>query len=93
MMIAETSPRYVTSSGPWEHWFAPVLSFIADRPAVKAACYISWGWRRWPRWKDWGDCRIDREPAVLARWRDSLRQGWWIHADEQGSANLEQRSA
>jgi hypothetical protein len=75
LMIAESTP-YGLGMGKgresWDRWFAPVFAFI-DRWHVKAFCYIDWDWESQPmfRGQGWGDCRIQRNDVVKARWLET----------------------
>jgi hypothetical protein len=75
LMIAEATPRGLgTRRGreSWDGWFAPCFGFI-DKYHVKAFCYVDWDWESQPmfRGQGWGDCRIEANGLVKARWLET----------------------
>jgi hypothetical protein len=80
VMIGEATPRHVgvlEGKPCWDTWFAPFFQLIVTRPEIKAFCYINWEWKHWSDalgfdWRDWGDCRIERNPYVLQRYRKEM---------------------
>jgi hypothetical protein len=92
VMIGESTPRRVgilEGAASWDRWFAPYFQFIRRHEHVKAFCYISWNWSKYPKWKDWGDARIGSNAEVLARWRQELDSGLYLHG---GGAQAVRRS-
>jgi len=87
VMIGESTPRRVgvlEGARSWEKWFARYFRFIREHPHVKAFCYISWDWGKYPKWQDWGECRIHVNGEVLERYRRELADGLYIHAQAEG---------
>lgn len=83
VMIGESTPRYVTTLGgeaSWAGWFQPYFDFIDRHPNIKALSYINWDWRGYPMWADWGDCRLESDPDLLARWKATLADPVFLHA-------------
>ncbi len=86
IIIGESTPRHVgvlEGEKSWETWFAPYFRYIRDNPHVKGFCYINWDWAKYPRWADWGDCRIERNEVVRARFEAEMRDPRYIHAMPQ----------
>lgn len=83
VMIGESTPRYVTTlqgDASWEGWFRPYFDFIDRHPNIKAFSYINWDWRGYPMWADWGDCRLEADAGILARWKATLADPVFLHA-------------
>ena len=88
VMIGESAPRFVGVHGgkkSWHDWYRPYFKFIAENENVKAFCYINWNWALHPAWKDWGDSRIERNDAVLKRYRRQLDKPIFAHATDKES--------
>jgi len=72
LMIAESTPYGVgigRGQESWDKWFAPCFGFI-EKYRIKAFCYIDWDWESQPMFQGqgWGDCRIQANDLVKARW-------------------------
>jgi hypothetical protein len=82
VMIGESTPRRIgvlDGETSWERWFALYFQFIRRHEHVKAFCYISWDWAKYPKWGDWGDARIQANAEVLARWKKELASDLYLH--------------
>ncbi|GHO89395.1 hypothetical protein [Dictyobacter formicarum] len=83
VMIGESTPRWVGGveggEETWKKWFVPYFSFIRTQPSVKAFCYISWNWAKYPVWSDWGDARIWVNSVILDHYRQELAHPLYHH--------------
>ncbi len=82
VMIGESTPRKVgvqDGDASWAKWFDPYFRFIRDYPSVKAFCYISWDWAKYPQWNDWGNGRIGDNPVVLGRFQREMTDALYLH--------------
>lgn len=84
VMIGESTPRWVGGvqggTATWEKWFVPYFNFIRSQPTVKAFCYISWDWTKYPVWQDWGDARVWANTDLLQHYQRELSESWYQHA-------------
>ncbi len=84
VMIGESTPRWAGgvegSEATWHRWFVPYFAFIHQHPAVKAFCYISWDWTKYPVWSDWGDARIGVNDVILEQYKQELADPLFQHA-------------
>ncbi|MCC5842740.1 MAG: hypothetical protein JJU05_00675 [Verrucomicrobia bacterium] len=82
VMIGESTSRRVgvhDGAESWAAWYAPYFGLIRSQPGIKAFCYINWNWAAYPMWHDWGDCRIEANAEVLARYRGEMGCGLYQH--------------
>ena len=75
LMIAESTPLRSgdgQGAGVVGQVVRPCFGFI-DKYHVKAFCYIDWDWESQPMFKGqgWGDCRIQMNDLVKARWMET----------------------
>ncbi len=62
-----------------------MFELMKTHPGIKGFCYIDWDWPYWSarygfNWYKWGDAWIERWPELLARYRQELRDGPFVHA-------------
>lgn len=83
VMIAESTPRYIGSTGgraAWEKWYKPFFRLINKYPHVKAFCYINASWKGYPDRTFAFDCRIQKNKYVGTSYRELLSKSGFIHA-------------
>ena len=82
VMIAESTPRYVGSTGgevAWNLWYQPFFRLIANYPHVKAFCYINASWTGYPDPTFVYDCRIQSNAFVASRYFERMAVSSIIH--------------
>jgi hypothetical protein len=75
VMIGESTPRghpVTEGQAVVDGWYRPYFDLIRANPQIKAFSYIDWDWRIYPQWAEWGDARIERNPVVLAYYRQRI---------------------
>ncbi len=102
VMIGESSPRWVSAQRgdySWRTWFKQLIKLFAYYPNIKAFCYITYDWAEYygpvSALHDWGDARIWRDSVVSARWKKTMEDPAFIHAQTKESLqkliNLERK--
>ena len=86
VMIGESTPRHIGSVAgelSWERWYQPYFDLISKYPHIKAFCYINASWKDYPDKTFAFDCRIQSNKFVAIRYKETLSNQTFIHADKK----------
>jgi len=86
VMIAESTPRYLGSIDgeiSWTKWYEPYFNLILKYPNIKAFCYISASWDKYPDKSFKFDCRIQSNTFIASRYKQALSDQRLINANKK----------
>ncbi len=95
VMIGESTPRWVTAvrgEVSWRSWFQQYFRLMANYPHIKAFSYITYNWADYYKvgssLHDWGDARVWEDSLVFSRWKKTLENPVFVHAQSRDSLRL-----
>jgi len=86
VMIAESTPRFVGSSGgkdAWDAWYRPYFNLIFRHINIKAFCYINASWNGYPDRSFALDARIQSNSLVAEKYRAVLSDRFFLNASKK----------